>query len=223
MLDPILNINHNERYKGGVKSQSSFYSIHQHTEEKNRSKDSALFSPLARLLSKINWRIINVQYPSNDQILINFQKGELEFLTLIDFHELYNTQYHEFSISKKTQNNGKKLEYKIQIKVKKEKITTFEKITPLEIDALEELFTRIKEINFEKLNKQSLSITNTDVLNNFVYGLEEKISGELNTILTAIYTLISTHQENKIIKNYVLNIEQNNPIMLEKLSIISAK
>ncbi len=223
MLDPILNINHNERYKGGVKSQSSFYSIHQHTEEKNTSKDSALFSPLARLLSKINWRIINVQYPSNDQILINFQKGDLEFLTLIDFHELYNTPYHEFSISKKTENNGKKLEYKIQIKVKKEKITTFEKITPLEIDALEELFNRITQIDFEKVTNYPLMVTNKEVLKKLHYSLEEKISDELNTILTAIYTLISTHQENKIIKNYVLNIERNNPIMLERLSIIGAK
>ena len=222
MLDPILNINHNERYKGGVKSQSNIYSIHKHTDEKNTTKDSALFSPLARLLSKIKWQIINIQYPSADQILLNFQKGDLEFLTLIDFHELYINPYHEFSIFKKEIKNNKDLVYQIQLKVQKEKIDTFEKITPLEIEGLEEVFARISKINPGNLNDQPFTLINSQLLNNLIYGLEDKIYDELNTILTAIYTLISTQQSNKIRKNYELNIERNNPIMLKRVSIIGA-
>jgi len=222
MLDPILNINHNERYKGGVKSQSNFYSIHKHTDEKNTSKDSALFSPLARLLSKINWQINNVQYPSADQILINFQKGDLEFLTLIDFHELYTNSYHEFSIFKKERKNNKELIYQLQLKVLKEKIDTFEEITPLEIDALEEVFDRISKIDIKDDISQEFVIINSQFLNNLVDDLEDKIHDELSTILMAIYTFISTQQNNKIRKNYVLNIERNNPIMLKRVSIIGA-
>lgn len=220
MLDPILNINHKERYKGGVKSQNNFYSIHKHSEEKNTSKDSALFSPLARLLSKINWRIINIQYPSADQILLNFQKGDLEFLTLIDFRELYVNPYHEFSIFKKEIRENKELTFQVQLKVKKEKIDILEKIIPLEIDGLEEIFSRISKINYGDVNKQDFTIVNSQLLQNLVYGLEDKIHDELNTILKAIYTLISTHQSNKIRKNYELNIERNNPIMLKRVSII---
>ncbi len=38
----------------------------------HHSRDSALFSPLAKLMSKINWRILNIEYPSTDEMSVKF-------------------------------------------------------------------------------------------------------------------------------------------------------
>ena len=218
MLDPILNISPNERYKSGSKSQLNFYSIHKNTEEKNHQKDSALFSPLARLLSKINWQIINVSYPSKNQVKLNFLKDDLEFLTIIDFNTLYTEPYHEFLISKKEITANKNISFKLKLKVQKETVTTFNKIIPLEIDSIQELFNRISQLEFNE--NSEINYTNPLIFSGLLLDVEEQIHFELNSILTAIYTFISIQQKNKIRNNFTLNTSQNNPIIIQRVSII---
>ncbi len=218
MLDPILNINPNERYKSGSKSQQNFYSIQKNTEEKNHPRDSALFSPLARLLSKINWQIINVSYPTRDQIRLNFLKDDLEFLTLIDFNTLYTENYHEFLISKKGIIQDKDFEYKVGLKVQKETITTLDKIIPLEIENIQELFSRILYLDYAE-NEEN-NYTDQLLFSELLFEVEDQINSELNLILTAIYTFISIQQKSKIRNNFTLNTDQNNPIIIQRVSII---
>jgi len=217
MLDPILNINPNERYKSGSKSPVNFYSIHQNTEERNQRGDSARFSPLATLLSKINWQIINVSYPSKGQIKLHFAKDGLEFQTLIDFTKLYSEPYHKFLVSKKEMQNNKEVDYILNVKVKKETITTFSSIIPLEISNIHELFNRTLQLSYKE--KAEVSFTNTLIFIELLEGIEEQIHFEFNSILTAIYTFISAKQKNKIRNNFTLNTNQNNPIIIERVSI----
>jgi len=218
MLDPILNINPNERYKSGSKSQQHFYSIQKNTEEKNHTRDSALFSPLAKLLSKINWQIINISYPSRDQIRLNFLKDNLEFLTLIDFNTLYKEQYHKFFISKKEIIENKVFEAKVELKVQKETITTLDKIIPLEIENIQELFSRILYLDYSQNEENNYA--DPQLFSQLLFEVEDQIHEELNLILTAIYTFISIQQKSKIRNNITLNTYQNNPIIIQRVSII---
>ncbi|MEE9432526.1 MAG: hypothetical protein V3V16_15880 [Melioribacteraceae bacterium] len=217
MLDPILNINPNERYKSGSKSPVNFYSIQKNTEEKNRQGDSARFSPLATLLSKINWQIINVSYPSRSEIKLHFSKDQLEFITTIDFNKLYTEPYQDFTVIKKKIVSDKHINYKLNLKIKKETVTTFSEINPLEISSIQELFSRVLLFSYE--NNTDTDYTNPVLFLELLNGIEDEIHYEFNSILTAIYTFISAKQKNKIRNNFTLNTNQNYPIIIQRVSI----
>ncbi|MCP5064231.1 MAG: hypothetical protein GY936_17465 [Ignavibacteriae bacterium] len=169
-------------------------------------------------MSKINWQIINVSYPTRDQVRLNFLKDDLEFLTLIDFNTLYTENYHEFLISKKGIIQDKDFEYKVGLKVQKETITTLDKIIPLEIENIQELFGRILYLDYAE-NEEN-KYTDQLLFSELLFEVEDQIHSELNLILTAIYTFISIQQKSKIRNNFTLNTDQNNPIIIQRVSII---
>ena len=118
MLDPILNINPQEKYKSGSKvNNNHLYSVHRHDQDKNNAKDSALFSPLAKLMSKINWQILSIEYPSNEEMLFHFLVENIEFITVINFSDIYTNSHHEFAVFYSARTSGKQLDYEVKLKV----------------------------------------------------------------------------------------------------------
>jgi hypothetical protein len=220
MLDRILNINPQEKYKSGLKVPSNHhYTVNRHDQERHHSRDSALFSPLAKLMSKLNWKILNIDYPSNDEILFNFMVNDLEFQTTINLSEIYTNTYQEFIISKIRNTNGKKLNYNIGIKTEKYKISFLNEPLPIETAYLSMLFERVYELNFNS----NYNIQEQQVLDSFVNGIEDSINDELNYILKILYTFISSKEKKRVKNNFVLKTHRNIPIIMQKVAIIYAE
>ena len=217
MLDRILNINPQEKYKSGLKvATNPYYSVNRHDQEKQHAKDSALFSPLAKLMSKINWKILGIEYPSHDEMLFHFLVGDLEFITVINFTEMYTQQFHEFSIYKAGTNKGKRLNYEIKLKSEKYEISVLEKADPIVTDSLSKLFERVIADNVFK----EQSISQSSIIKKYVTGIEESLNEELNYILKVIYTFISTRNGSRIKNNFILKTQKNIPIMMHKVALI---
>jgi hypothetical protein len=219
MLDRILNINPQDKYKSGIKVNNNLYAVNRHDQEKHNSKDSALISPLARLLSRINWQIIKIEYPSNEEILLNFMVNEFEFLTIVNLNEIYESSFQQFSIFNQFLHNGVQIRTEVNLLSKKEKISIIDSPDPIITENIEYLFEKIGEYT----NHRKYSSTDKIVLNNLIFGIENKIKEELEYILKVIYTFISTRFQSRIKNNTFLKTEGNIPIIMQEVAIIHAE
>ena len=220
MLDRILNINPQEKYKSGLKVPSNHnYAVNRYDQDKQHSRDTALFSPLAKLMSKINWRILNIEYPSSEEMLLNFMVNNLEFITVINFNELYNNPYQEFSIYRGFSSNKKSKHFGVELFVEKNEISVLETPDPIKTDNLSILFDRVSKLNFGN----TLKIVDKNTLNELKERIEMEINEELNYLLKVIYTFISTRSKSRIKNNIILKTNKNIPIMMQKVAIIYAE
>jgi hypothetical protein len=213
MLDKIQNINPQDKYKSGLKVPvTNLYIIHANDYNQNKRKDSALFSPLAKLLSKINWHILKIEYPSEDEVFFNFAVDDLEFITLINFNELYSEYYQEVSIYKSRIKNYKKYEYEIKLNVEKDDISILDASEPIKIEAIERMFKRVSD-------QESIYWIQSNYKDEIVFGLEDELKNELNYILKVVYTFLSTKFANKIKTNFILKTQSNYPIIIQKIAL----
>lgn len=220
MLDRILNINPQEKYKSGIKVPSSHnYAVNRYDQDKQHSRDTALFSPLAKLMSKINWTIKNIEYPSSDEMLLNFLVNDLEFITVINFNEIYNKFHQEFSIYRAISSMNKRKLHEVKLNVEKYNISVLETPDQIETEKLSTLFDRISKINFGP----SLEIIERNTLKQLIESIEMDINKELNYILKVIYTFISTKSNSKVKNNFILKTHENIPIIMQKVAIIYAE
>jgi hypothetical protein len=219
MLDRISNINPKEKYKSGLKVSTNPYAVNRHDQEKHHSKDSAMFSPLAKLMSKINWRILNIEFPSDDEMLFNFLVNGLEFITIINFNEMYNNPYQEFSVFHIDNKYGKKVQYETKLKIKKNDVSVLDKPDPIDTENTYQLFERIKKLNI----RSNYQIIEHHILDGFVNDIANSVSREFNYILKVIYTFISTRNKKRIKNNFLLKTQKNIPIMMQKVTIIYAE
>ena len=220
MLDRILNINPQEKYKSGLKVPSNnYYAVNRYDQDKQHSKDSALFSPLAKLMSKINWRILNIEYPSSEEMLLNFMVNDLEFITVINFNEMYNKLYQEFSIYRGFSSIKKSKHFEVKLNVEKNEVSVLESPEQIKTDNLSILFDRVSKINFGN----ALKIVEKNTLNKLKESIELEIKEELNYLLKVIYTFISTKSKSRIKNNIILKTNKNIPIMMQKVAIIYAE
>lgn len=216
MLDRILNINPQDKYKSGLKIQPShFYTVNRNDKDKHNSKDSALFSPLAKLLSKINWRILNIDYPNNEEMFFNFLVDDLEFSTTINFSEMYTELYQKFSIKWKNNNDINEYDHLVELKVEKEEVSTLSRPDPIITEAISILFNRISEQNLHN----NFQTTNSTVLTELINGIGFSLNAELNYILKVIYTFISTRHSGRVKNNINLKTQKNIPIIMQKVAI----
>ncbi len=220
MLDKILNINPQEKYKSGSKiTASQLYSVNRHEHDRHRSKDSALFSPLAKLMSKMNWKILSVQFTSEDELLFHFLINNIEFITVINFKELYTSSKQKFTLIKSEKKNNKETSYKVNLEVEKDNIAILNKPEYLNTDSIDELYERIINRAIYRDN----NITEPYILGEIVSDLQENLNLEFNNILKAIYTYISARGNGRIKNNFILKTHKNIPIIINKVSIIYAE
>lgn len=220
MLEKILNINPQDKYKSGLKVPSgNNFIVNKYDQDRQNSRDSALFSPLAKLMSQINWRILNIEYPSNDEILMNFMVNDLEFITVINFNEMYSKPYQEFSIYRTRNLLNKRKHYEAKLKVEKYEVSILQTPDPIETENLSILIDRIAKLNF--MNNQK--IFDLNILNKLINDIKLDINKELNYILKVIYTFISTRNKSKVKNNFLLKTKKNIPIIMQEVAIIYAE
>ncbi len=213
MLEKILNINPKEKYKSGLKAPvTNLNAIHANDYNQQKRKDSALFSPIAKLLSKLNWHIKKIEYPSADEVFFDFEVDDIEFITLINFNEIYTEFYQEFSIYKSISKKGKKRNCEIKLNVIKDQISILETPEEIHVDSIKRLFNRIADQETEYIIESHLT-------EEILFGIENVLFYEFNYILKVIYTFLSTRFVNKIKNNYILKTQSNNPIIIHKIAI----
>jgi len=213
MLDKILNINPQDKFKSGSKVHAiNPYIVHANDYDRQK-KDSALFSPLAKLMSKINWHILNLEYPSEEEMLIHFIVDDIEFFTIVNFNELYLNSYQEFSLIKEGFLGNSKVNFEARLEVQKDEISILEIPEKIEINSLTRFFNRME---IQELN----AAINQKFYDEIIFGLENGIFNELNYILKVIYTFIKTKHPDKIKKNFILKSQSNIPIIIQQIDII---
>ncbi|MFZ1288755.1 MAG: hypothetical protein WAR79_01600 [Melioribacteraceae bacterium] len=213
MLDKILNINPQDKFKSGSKVHAiNPYIVHANDYDRQK-KDSALFSPLAKLMSKINWHILNLEYPSEEEMLIHFIVDDIEFFTIVNFNELYLNSYQEFSLIKEGFLGNSKVNFEARLEVQKDEISILEIPEKIEINSLTRFFNRME---IHELN----AAINQNFYDEIIFGLENGIFNELNYILKVIYTFIKTKHPDKIKKNFILKSQSNIPIIIQQIDII---
>lgn len=214
MLEKIININPHDKFKSGTKVQSvNPYYVHANNYDKHK-KDSALFSPLAKLMSKINWQILNLEYPSEEEMLFHFIVDDIEFFTIINFNELYTNSHQEFSVFRAGFIDNKKVNFEARIEVQKDEITILEIPEKIEIGSLKRFFNRMEIHEFKASIMQN-------IYDEILAGIENGIYNELNYILKVIYTFITTKHSDKIKKNFILKSQSNIPIIIQQIDIIN--
>jgi hypothetical protein len=213
MLDKILNINPQDKFKSGSKVHAiNPYIVHANDYDRQK-KDSALFSPLAKLMSKINWHILNLEYPSEEEMLIHFIVDDIEFFTIVNFNELYLNSHQEFSLIKEGFLGNSKVNFEARLEVQKDEISILEIPEKIEINSLTRFFNRME---IQELN----AAINQKFYDEIIFGLENGIFNELNYILKVIYTFIKTKHPDKIKKNFILKSQSNIPIIIQQIDII---
>lgn len=216
MLDKILNINPKEKYKSGTKNSANhFYGLYKNPVEKKYLKDAAYFSPIAQLLSRLNWQIINIHRLSDEEIIFNFLVNNFEFYIIIKFKELYSNPFQKIQITQFENLNKTKAKYELQIDVNKDKISTLEKPDDISTKFINKLFLRIGRLEM----KSNVDIIQKHILDDLIEGIEYSLQEELNYILKIIYTYISKQDNSKIRADILLKSDENIPIMLHKVSI----
>ncbi|MBK8945056.1 MAG: hypothetical protein IPM32_07245 [Ignavibacteriae bacterium] len=214
MLEKISNINPQDKFKSGTKVlPTNPYIIHAN-DYNLKKKDSALFSPLAKLMSKINWHILNLEYPSDDEMLFHFLVDDIEFFTIINFNELYTNSHHEFSIIKSGFYKNSKVNFEASIEVQKDEIAILEFPDRIEISHLKRFFNRME------INEFNIAI-NQKFYDEITLGIENGIYSELNYILKVIYTFITTKHPDKIKNHFILKSQPNIPIIIQQIDIIN--
>lgn len=220
MLDRILNINPQEKYKSGLKIPSNhYYTVHRSDHERQNSKDSAMFSPFAKLMSKINWKILNIEYLEENKILFNFLVDDYEFLVTINLNEIYESHYQEFLISQKLKRKGRDINLHAKLKTEKYEISILDEPIPIKTEYISLIFDKLKELD----GGTDYKIFEQHVLSGLIDGTEYKLNEELNYILKVIYSFISAKNKSRIKNNFVLKTQQNIPIIMQKVAIIYAE
>lgn len=216
MLDRITNINTQEKYKNKLKVYSHSYGVYKNEHEKNSNKDSALFSALAKLMSKINWKILNVEYLSKDKMLLNFSVESLEFTTIINFSEMYTNNYQDFSILKTGSVDAKELVCEIKLSSLKSDLSVLQHPTQISVNYINMLFDRIFDLI---LYLPQNSIKNKE-LSKLKNDIEDELNSEFDYILRVIYTFIYTRNKSRVKTNFFLKTQEFIPIIIQKVNVI---
>lgn len=109
----------------------------------NKKRFSTFFA-VSNLMSQINWKILNLEYPSDDEMLFHFLVDDTEFFTIINFNELYTEHYQEFSIQKPGIKDFTNVNYETVIAVKKDEINILAIPERIEIASLNRFFNKKK-------------------------------------------------------------------------------
>lgn len=218
MLDKIINIKPEYRYKEGSGSHFGFQKFLQNSGgNKFLYHDSISFSPAAIFLTKINWQLKDIDLAPNKKLSLIFSTYDFEFSTEIDFLEFYSDPRHYYNITKDFLTFGKKIRLMIRMSTRKNPFHLDENIERVNLSGLDRLFERIYNLEISgEIDKYDSS-----VLRDLMDGIHDDILNEFNFIDTAFYTLVSKLGTFKIFDNYNFNNERTEPIIIEKITAIN--
>lgn len=218
MLDKIINIKPEYRYKEGSGSNFGFQKFYQNAgQHRIVFQDSISFSPAAIFLSKINWQLRDIEVASNTKMSLIFSTFDFEFHAEIDFLNFYNEPRHYYSINKSFLSIGKKMKLLLRMAANKNIIRIDENVERMNLNGLDRLFERIYNLEISgEIDKYDSS-----VLRDLMDGIDEDIINEFNFINTAFFTLVSKLGNFKFLDNYNFNNERTEPVIIEKITAIN--
>lgn len=217
MLEKIINIKPAVSYQGGKKSYSSSYEkfLNKPFARNAFGADSLAFSPAAVFLSKIDWRLKEIDISENEKLKINFYIENIEFETNIDFSEIENLSERKYLVSKNLENTDEKKRAEFIILLKKDKIALTENYLNDELNGINNFLQRIFISDF------SFTLTSNDgyLINDLLSGIEDKLREEFNNIDSALFTFLNKLEKFPPIKN--INFEEGTfePMKVEKIKI----
>ncbi len=213
MLEKIVNINNNQPYKGGKKSNGNFEKFISKTyAEKNFGKDSIIFSPAAVYLSRINWLLKDVSYPADEKIIIEFVIDGFDFKTEIDLVTFATASYQEYTITKKNSSLVKKNSSLVKLKVLKNKIQKSDVFYSNGFKGLKTLFTRVENLNLSS----SFDKDESHSINYLLDGISDDIILEFENINNSLLTFINKLGKFDFVKELKF-ADDHEPMIIEKV------
>jgi hypothetical protein len=171
MLNKIRNIELGSEYnrKGNYKGfgnvsriiDSSLFTI----------SDSKDFSPALEYLEKVNWKLVNLNFRSKENMMISFKFGKYEICTIVDITNLSSIQSFEYEISKQSENPHKNISYvaKFNSPLKGEK--EINEFLGVDLSPLNKLFDRYEVLDISIELKQ----TDHSLIQSLIYDITKEI------------------------------------------------
>jgi len=216
MLEKIENINPKSSFKEKDRKRKKENAYHTRLVEKHFIKDSIILSPAAQFLANLNWKLKDIQYLSNDKILLNFLIDDVEFYTEIDLDKLYTEEMQLFHILKSNLKYAGEEKILIDLMIYKDTIKTVGDNLKFEIPAIVDLFDRVFDLKL----KTDIDKEDYVLLHNLIEEIQEKLVEELQYVLYGIYTFLDKLGKFNLVKNYLFNYDIENPLRIEKITVI---
>ncbi len=213
MLEKIVNINHSQPYKGGKKNSGNFEKFISNTySEKSLGRDSIVFSPAAVYLSRINWLLKDVSYPSEEKIFIEFMIDDFDIKTEIDLVTFATASYQEYTIIKKNKSLVKNLSSLVKLKVLKNKIEKSDEFYSNGLRGLKTLFDRVESLKLSS----SFDKDDSYSINYLLDGILSDLIREFESINNSLLTFINKLGKYDFVKELKFNNELE-PVIIEKV------
>ena len=216
MLEKVENINPKGSFKQKDRKRKKESAYHAHFVEKHFIKDSIVLSPAAQFLANLNWTLKDIQYLSNDKILLNFLIDEVEFYTEIDLDKLYTEEMQLFHILKSNVKYSGEEKILIQLMIYKDMVKTVDDDLKFEIPVISDLFDKVFDLKL----KTDIGKEDYVLLRNLIEDIEEQLVEEFQYVLYGIYTFLDKLGKFNLVKNYLFNYDIDNPLRIEKITVI---
>ncbi len=217
MLEKIINIKPAMSYQGGKKKfPSSFEKFINKPYARNAfGSDSLVFSPAAVFLSRINWHLKEIDIFENEKLKINFYIDNIEFETKIDISEIYNTNERKYIITKEHEIIEEKKRAEAIVLLKKDKIFLSENYGNENINGITTFIKKIFNADF------SFELTSSEkyLIDDLLYGIDEKMIEEFYNIDSALFTFINKLEKFPPLKNHSYEDEILIPMQIDKVKI----
>ena len=165
MLNKIRNIKPGSDYRKAGKFKGFENATRLIESSLINISDSKQLSPALKFLAKNNWKLINLKFNNNENLLLTLKIGDYEFTTLIDVLNFSNIENLSYDITVQFDDDEKKIKYQAKFISH----ITYSEDTPdfsnINLTPLETLFERYVSLNiYTELNQTDSSLIKSLVI-----------------------------------------------------------
>jgi hypothetical protein len=217
MLNKVANIEPSKGYTSSSRKNATPYekAFRTYVENVSHEHDSVQFSPAAVFLAAVQWRLAEVNYSSENEVVLEFCIGDIKFNVDLNFTDFYKTTHQKVKMEKVVGGiNGSKKQV-VELFVKKPPIRIFEKYSQFQISGIQALFEKISKL---KLTGQ-IRKYETFTMSMLSEGLEDAIYRDFVNIFNVIYSFIAKLGKFGINKAAKFPESKAEKIIFEKIAV----
>ena len=149
------------------------------------------------------------------RLKISFYIENIEFETNIDFSDLYNSNERKYIISKEHEIVEEKKRAEAIVLLKKDKIFLSENYGNENLEGITSFLKKIFNADFDF----ALTSSEKYLIDDLIYGIDEKMIEEFNNIESALFTFLNKLEKFPPVKSHKYEVEIYDPMQIERIKI----